>query len=316
MSGATNHFTGPMIVGPSNGPANPANVTALGASPTGPAPSQIFCGVALVDPRFPYRGGGGIENNALLSVGIGVSNEMSVMDQAPSTAVVNNIAAAAATTSGTAMTLVSSTAAGVTVLAAALQIPQTGVTIASGTLALDLAPALVMFGANSTTAVQDPTKNIARCVSVTAASGAVGGNFLVAGADLYGYPLTELITVASSPSGSTTTKGKKAFKFVSTVTPRVTSAFTYSVGTADTIGFPVRVDTLGYVRIGYAGSPVTASTGFLAADTATATNTTGDTRGTYALQSVADGVKVLTQFISISPANLKSITGVFGVTPA
>lgn len=312
----TSHFSGPLIVGPTNTPANPANVVALAAGSTGPAPSQMFCGVAMADPRFPYRGGGGVENSALLALGVGLINRQLVMDQAPSTAVVNNIAVAAATTSGTAMTLVSSSAAGITVVSAATLIPQSGNTIVANALAIDLVPGLVYFGTCNTTAVADPTKNIARAVSVTAASGATGGNFLVTGADLYGYPMTELITVASSPSGSTTTKGKKAFKFISTVVPRTTSAFTYSVGVADTVGFPMRVDTFNYAQIGYAGSPVTVSTGFLAADTATATNTTGDTRGTYALQSVADGAKTLQMFISVSPANIKTISGVFGVTQA
>jgi hypothetical protein len=277
---------------------------------------MLFGGFTLFDPRYSYKAGGGTENNALLAIGVGISGGYLTIDQAPSTAAVNNIAVAAATTSGTNMTLVSTTAAGITVLASALTIPQTGLTIASGKLAIDLAPALVNFGTCKSTAVADPTKNIARAISVTASSGAAGGNFLIQGADLYGYPMTEKITVASSPSGATTTNGKKAFKFINAVTPQVTDTKSYSVGTADIIGFPVLINTLAYADISWAGSPVVSSAGFVAAVSTTASNTTGDARGTYALQSSSNGTLSIQIFQSISPANISTIAGMFGVTPA
>lgn len=312
---AVTHVTGPLISGPSNGAVNPANNTAIPITPD-IGPQQFFAGYAIVDPRFGYRGGGGTENNALLSVGIGLNANFSTLDQAPSTAVVNNIAAAVATTSGTTMALVSTSGAGVTVLAAALTIPQTGNTIASGKLAIDLAPALVLFGTNKSTGIADPTKNLSRALSITASSGAVGGVFIIAGADLYGYPQTEKLTVASSPSGATTTNGKKAFKFVNSVTPQVTDTKSYSVGTQDVFGFPVRVDNFTYVDVGFAGSIVASSAGFVAAVSTVASNTTGDVRGTYATQAVTDGVKTLQFFQTISPANVQTMTGYFGVTPA
>lgn len=311
----TTHFNGPLNVGPENTPANPANVTTIGLGSEGPGPSIVFGGVVLSDPRYPYRGGGGTENNALLAIGLGVGDTL-VCDQAPSTSVVNNIAVAVATTSGTNMALVSSSGAGITVLAAALQIPQTGKIVAKGALAIDSAPALVYFGTNKTSAVADPTKNISRTITITASSGAVGGNFLISGADLYGVPQTELLTVASSPSGATTSTGKKAFKFVSTVTPRVTDTFSYSVGTSNVIGFPLLSQEFPLATIGWANSPVTTSAGWVAAVSSTATNTTGDVRGTYTVQSVSDGVKVLQIFQTITPANLTVMSGYFGVTPA
>lgn len=309
------HFNGPLIVGPDNGTSNPANNTAIPITPD-IGPQQFFGGFALIDPRFGYRGGAGTENSALMSVGVGLNANFSTLDQAPSTAVVNNIAAAAATTSGTAMGLVSATGAGITVLAAALTIPQTGNIIASGKLAIDLAPALVYFGTNKSTAVADPTKNLSRALSITASSGAAGGVFIIAGADLYGYSQTEKLTVASSPTGATTTNGKKAFKFVSSVIPQVTDTKSYSVGTQDVFGFPIRVDTFTYVDVGWAGSPITSSTGFVAAISTVASNTTGDVRGTYATQSGSNGVLTLQMFQTISPANIQTMTGYFGVTPA
>lgn len=307
--------SGPLIIGPSNGPASPSNSSSVSVS-SDRGPSQLYQGFSLTDPRFPYRGGGGTENNALLSVGIGLNADYLVIDQVPSQLAINNIAVAAAPVSGTAMTLVTASAAGITVLASALQIPQTGQTVAKGALAIDLAPALVFFGNNKSTAVADPTKNIARAISITTASGGVGGPFVVSGADLYGMPQTEKITAASSPTGTATTNGKKAFKFINSVIPQLGGSFTYSIGTADVFGFPVRCDTFVYARIGWAGSPITSSTGFVAAVTTTATNTTGDVRGTYAVQSSSDGTKSLQMFQSISPANITVMSGFFGVTPA
>lgn len=309
-------FSGPLVIhGPSASSSVGANLSTLPLSPDA-GPSSIFGGFTLFDPRFSYKGGGGTENNALLSIGIGLNGGYLTLDQAPSTAAVNNIAVAAAVTSGTNMTLVSTTAAGITVLSSALTIPQTGNIIASGKLAIDLAPALVYFGTNKSTAVADPTKNIARCVSVTASSGAVGGVMLIQGADLYGYPQTQKLTVASSPTGTATTNSTKAFKFITAVTPQFSDTFSYSVGTIDTIGFPVRVDTFPYVTAGWAGAIIASSTGFVAAVTSTATNTTGDVRGTYLLPSVSNGVKTLQFFQSISPANISTLAGIFGVTPA
>ena len=308
-------FSSPLVSAYSNSPTSPANVNAIPAEPD-LGPSVFFGGAIMMDPRFPYRGGGGTENNALLAIGLGVIGDTLVIDQAPSTAVVNSIAVAAAVTSGTNMTLVSSSAAGITVMTSALQIPQTGNTVPTGKLAIDGLPALVYFGTNKSVAVPDPTKNISRAVSITATSGAAGGNFLVAGYDLYGYAQTEKVTVASSPTGSTTTNGKKAFKFISTVTPQVTDTKSYSVGHADIVGFPLAITEFPLAYLGWTGTPVTSSAGFVAAVSSTATNTTGDVRGTYALQSSSNGVLIYQAFQCVSPANLATMSGYFGVTPA
>lgn len=307
--------SGPLVIhGP--GAANGTlNLKTLPITPDS-GPSLSFASVGLFDPRYPYKGGGGTENSALLAIGFGPTGGFTALDQAPSTAVVNNIAVAAHPTSGTAMTLVSSSGAGITVMTSALFVPQTGNTVPTGKLVIDTLPGLVKFGSCGSIAIADPAKAAARAVSITASSGGVGGAFLVSGYDLYGYPQTEKITAASSPSGATTTNGKKAFKFINTVTPQVTDTFNYSIGTADIFGFPLRCDTFPYTVVGFAGAIIASSTGFVAADTTTATNTTGDVRGTYTVQSVSNGVKTLQMFQTISPANISTITGMFGVLPA
>ena len=308
-------LNGPLVVGPPNSPTSPANNTAIPQSPD-LGPSAFFDGTMLIDPRFGYRAGGGTENNALLSVSVGVSNEVLVMDQVPSTKAVNNIAVAAAVATGVAMTLVSASGAGITVTTSATFIPQTGSTIAKGALAIDGVPALVSFGTNQSMAVADPTKNISRALSVTASSGGVGGAFIVTGTDLYGVAMTEKITAAAGISGGTTTNGKKAFKFISNVKPQFSDTVSYSIGTADIVGFPLCVNTFTYCTVGYLGALIVSSTGFVAAVSSTATNTTGDARGTYALQTAADGVRSLQMAIRLSPVALQTMAGYFGVTQA
>src|SRR5262249_6637969 len=100
------------------------------------------------------------------------------------------------------------------------------------------------------------------------------------------------------------------------VTPRVTDTKSYSVGTTDTFGFPLAINNFPYAIVGWAGALIAASTGFVAAVSSTATNTTGDVRGTYALQSASNGVISLQIFQTVTPANITSMTGLFGVTPA
>lgn len=308
-------LSGPLVIhGPS--PSNSAaNQSVLPITPDA-GPTSVFGGVALFDPRFSYKGGAGTENNALFAISAALNGGYLSIDQAPSTVTTQNIAAAAATTTGTNLTLVSSSGAGITVLASALTIPQTGNIVPSGALAIDTAPALVYFGNNKSTAIADPTKAVARAIAISATSGAAGGNFLISGYDLYGYPQTQLLTVLSSPTGTTSTTTTKAFKFISSIKANVTDTKSYSVGTADVYGFPLRSDKLAYTTITWAGTPIVSSAGFVAAVTSVATNTTGDVRGTYATQSASDGTKSLQIFQDLSPANISTIAGIFGVTPA
>jgi hypothetical protein len=296
---ALTEFTGPLLV-PGDG---------FTSNNQDQAPSLVWGGVGLVDPRFLYTPGA-----AGTSIyGFAPGNEALVVDQVPSQLSNVNIAAAHTTVSGTAMTLVSTSGAGITVTTSATKIPQTGKTVPSGALAIDLVPGVVQFGTTKKIAVADPTKNIARAVSITAPNTAAGGAFLVNGYDLYGYPQTESITAVTN----STVNGKKGFKFITSVVPQFTDAtYAYSVGTADVYEFPLRVDSFPYATVGWNGAIVAASTGFVKAVTTAASSTTGSVRGTYAVQSASDGTKSLQMFISVSPANITSQTGMFGVTPA
>jgi hypothetical protein len=170
------------------------------------------------------------------------------------------------------------------------------------------------FGQSNTVYLWNPQAVVSRAVSVTGSSSATGGNILISGYDIYGVPMSEVI---AAPASATTVNGKKAFKYIASVVPQFTDAHNYSVGTTDIYGLPLRADFFSDVAINYNATVVTASTGFTAAvTTSPATTSTGDVRGTYALQSAADGSKRLSIRQFILPANAGSITGLFGVTQA
>jgi len=170
------------------------------------------------------------------------------------------------------------------------------------------------FGQSNTISLWNPQAMVSRAVSVTGSASATGGNITISGYDIYGVPMSEVI---AAPASATTVNGKKAFKYISSVVPAFTDAHNYSIGTTDIYGFPLRSDNFGDVSINYNATGITANTGYTAAvTTSPATTSTGDVRGTYALQSAADASKRLVVRQFITPANIGSITGLFGVTQA
>ena len=276
-------------------------------------PDMGYAGLGLLDNRYGFKigGAGNPGSSPLLALGFFPGANYAVVDQVPSVASTTNIAAAADPVNGTPLTLVNATGAGVTVLAAPLFIPQTGITIPAGALCLDGPPGIVTFGENGAVGVADPTKALSRAVAIAAQAGSAGGNVLISGADLYGNPQTQIVVAAAGA----TVNSLKTFKFIYSITPQFTdAAHTLSAGIADVYGLPLRADNFGYVDATFNNAPVTAPT-FVAADTTNpATNATGDVRGTIVVAS--DGTKRLQVMQGISPANALTTAGRFGVTPA
>lgn len=266
------------------------------------APSLFSQGVMLLDPRATQG----------VTAGFYMGGDIIAIDQVPSTITTANIAALANVTAATPMTLVSSSGAGITLTTTATVIAQTGKTVPAGVLCIDAVPAAISFGSSGAVTVLDPRKSVARAISITAAASAVGMDMTVVGYDLYGVPMTETITVAA---GAATSNGKKAFKFVTSVTPASTDAHNYSVGLSDIYGFPIAVYDQGAVSLVWNSIGITAVTGWLAADATTATATTGDVRGTYAVQSASDGAKRLALAAAPVLTSIQSnpTTGLFGV---
>ena len=300
-------FSGPMII---YGDRNPQGQGAGGSMNPNKAPSLVWGGMGLFDPRGQYDR---IRYGAL---GFSATTDIPVLDVTPSVLSATNISASASPGAG-AIVLVSVTGAGITVLASALTVWPAGNVIPAGALAIDGPPGLVGFGraqlSSGATAVSiyDPTKAIARCVSLTSGGNDSGINFTVNGYDIYGYPMTQTLAGGNAGAVSTT----KAFKFITSVTHTGSVAGTLSIGTLDLFGLPMRVDTVGYLTVSYNGTLATAPTTFVAAVTTDpATASTGDVRGTIGVPSATDGTKRLTVFISPSVANLSTNKGLFGVT--
>lgn len=137
----------------------------------------------------------------------------------------------------------------------------------------------------------------------------------VTGWDQYGQPMSEAIT--SSSAVSTAVSGKKAFYQVLSVSIAGATGTTVTVGTTQLLGIPVRVTSGVYLaHVGWSTGFAIDSGSLVAADTATATTTTGDVRGTFSPSTAPDGIKrlilgILLPAIAIGP-NATRI-GAFGV---
>lgn len=160
----------------------------------------------------------------------------------------------------------------------------------------------------------NPQALTARAVAITAANGASGSVvFTIKGYDIYGYPMIETITAANN----TQTLGKKAFKYIKSVTPSATDAFNYSVDTVDVFGFPIRSDFFGDVLVNYSASlnpaVITANTGYVASVQTVPTATTGDVRGTYVAVSSTNTNRLMVRQTP-PPYNITQDTGLYGAT--
>jgi len=162
-----------------------------------------------------------------------------------------------------------------------------------------------------------PMALLGRAVSVTAAASATYATATVNGYDIYGYPMSEALTISA---GSVVT-GRKAFKYIKSVVLSGGTADTthaYSVGTADVFGLPLRSDTFGDIIVNSASSLVastliTAATNYLPADRTTPSATTADVRGTFAATS-SSGANKLTIRQSPQAYNIPYTAGLFGLT--
>jgi len=148
--------------------------------------------------------------------------------------------------------------------------------------------------------------------------GAAPQTITVSGYDYYGQTMSEAIT--SSAAVSTAVNGKKAFFQITSITTSGATGTALTVGTTDILGLPVRVFNVAYIASVKTNSTLAQDTGtFVAADTATATTTTGDVRGTYVPGTASDGINrtvmgILLPGIAVGPNATR--TGALGVTQA
>jgi hypothetical protein len=222
-----------------------------------------------------------LDNPSPMDLGIGPLGRIYVWDIVPQAAVTNNIAASQTAAAAGAVTLTAGTSV-------------KSVTTAGGVTVLQL--------------------DCPRAVKVNCSTTARA--FTVSGYDYYGQAMSETITVAVAGTAVT---GKKAF-FQITGATIAGSATAVVIGTSDKLGLPVRVFNVSYVASVKSNDTLAQDTGtFVAADTATATTTTGDVRGTYAPATASDGIVrttmgILLPAIAVGPNATR--VGALGVTQA
>lgn len=152
-----------------------------------------------------------------------------------------------------------------------------------------------------------------RAVAVTLAASGTPTTITVTGYDQYGQRMSEAVTSVANA----TTNMKKAFYQISGVTTSAATAQAITIGTTQLIGLPVRVTNGVYLcHVGW-NSGFAIDSGTLAvADTATATTTTGDVRGTFSPTTAPDGIKRLVLGImlpAIAAGPNATRIGAFGV---
>lgn len=133
---------------------------------------------------------------------------------------------------------------------------------------------------------------------------------LVSGKDMYGEPMSSLITF----NGTTPVFGTKAFLTISSVYVSAATAGNVSVGTSDVLGLPYAVNSRNYVQTAVNGAFVTTGTLTPAVTTSPATTTTGDVRGTFLPATATDGSKRYTLWIFVKDPDTQ--TGLYGVDQA
>jgi hypothetical protein len=300
---ARTDFTGPVIAfGKGRSPGG------IGFSqdnnPDDPSPSLGNRGWGWLDPRPPFTYQPGMSATEPF-YGF-AAGELTLIDQAPSALAANNIAASQAITAGTAATLVATSGAGITVGASVVN-ALTG-QLVTGLLAIDGTHGGVAFGANAAANLWNPATAISRCLVVAGLT----GTMLISGYDLYGYPMTQLVT------GAATTL--KAFKYVASAVPQAgSSGSALTIGTTDVYGIPLAVSAFGYLTVYWNNALIAvAGTGVAfvpAVTTSPSTNLLGDIRGTLNIGTgtPSNGTVAMQLFWRPNVNNMLTQAGIFGV---
>ena len=256
-------------------------ITALGTGTGGLGTYTINQSVTASSTAMTAHGNIAFDDPSPMDLGVGPLGRIYVWDVVPQAAVTNNVAASQAPSGAGSLTLTAGTSA-------------KSITTAGGVTVIQL----------------DCPRAIKVNCSTTARA------FTVSGYDYYGQAMSEVITVAVAGTAVT---GKKAFFTISGVTI-AGSATAAVVGTSDVLGLPVRVFNVAYIASVKSNSTLAADTGtFVAADTAVATTTTGDVRGTYTPATASDGIVrtvmgILLPGIAVGPNATR--VGALGVTQA
>lgn len=264
---------------------NGTYITAFGTGNGGTGTYTLNQAINIADTTaLTLNGNAGYDDPSPMDLGIGPLGRIYVWDVVPQALVANNIATAQTTSASITLT------AGTSVKS---------VVRTDGTTVLQL--------------------DVPRAVSIVSGTGTLTNrNVTISGYDYYGQPMSEVI--ATGTVQSTTVNGKKAFFQISSATISGALGATIAIGTTDILGLPVRVFNVAYIASVKSNNTLAQDAGtFVAAETATATTTTGDVRGTYVPATASNGIVrtvmgILLPGIAVGPNATR--TGALGVTQA
>lgn len=294
------------------------------------APSLYDLGTGMMDPRVAYNYGPG---SAVTDQVMGFPWGKGIVDiqglvAGSSIAFVTKASTYQASQSLTLATPSSANGTYTTTIVA----PENGQTVS--VIAIDSTAAAVSFGSDGTVAYWNPAAGSGRCLTFTA-TGADGGAWTIVGRDMYGYKMTEQVTV-----GTSTINSKRAYKYISAIyASSVLVSTSVQIGLSQIFGMPLAVNYMGpHVQIMYSSDPyvgilsVTTSAAdpnamssqpnaFLIASTATAdSSTTTDVRGLWtssaitAATSVRIMIRVEPTVSQLSALSNNDYSALFGVT--
>lgn len=237
-------------------------ITSFGTGAGGVGTYNISTSQTVAAGNVFISNNSGLGDPSPMDLGIGPVGRNYVFDVIPQTLQAANVAASQAPAGAGALTLTAGTSA-------------KSVVRADGTTVIQL---------DCPRALQINTSTTARAITVS-------------GYDYYGQAMTETITVSVA---GTPVNGKKAFYQVASATISG-SATAVTIGTTDIIGLPIRVVDAGYIlHVGFGNSLARNAGTFVAADTTTATATTGDVRGTYVPATATNGYSRLIMNIGLT----------------
>ena len=264
-------------------------ITAFGTGAGGTGTYTINQSVTAASTTMTANGNIPLGDPSPMSIGVGPLGRIYVWDIVPQALVANNIAATQTPAAAGSLTLTAGTSV-------------RSITTAGGVTVLQL--------------------DCPRAVQLTTASGTIvtSRNLTVSGYDYYGQAMSEVIATGTTSSSVANVAGKKAFFQITGITISGSLPVAITVGTTDVLGLPVRVFNVSYVASVKSNNTLAQDAGtFVAADTATATTTTGDVRGTYAPATASNGIVrttmgILLPAIAVGPNATR--VGALGVTQA
>ena len=264
-------------------------ITAFGTGTGGTGTYTINQSVTAASTTMIANGNIALGDPSPMSIGVGPLGRIYVWDIVPQALVTNNIAATQTPAAAGSLTLTAGTSV-------------RSITTAGGVTVLQL--------------------DCPRAVQLTTASGTIvtSRNLTVSGYDYYGQAMSEVIATGTTSSAVANVAGKKAFFQITGITISGSLPVAITVGTTDVLGLPVRVFNVSYVASVKSNNTLAQDAGtFVAADTATATTTTGDVRGTYAPATASNGIVrttmgILLPAIAVGPNATR--VGALGVTQA